>query len=136
MKQLTAEHIEKLTPWLPVQRGNVKLATLNVLNAILYMAAQGCAWRALPERYGPWHTVYTRLNRWAKNGVLEQLFLQLQKRRLVHIEITAVSLDSTSIKVHPDAAGAQKKTDRKPSAAPAADEPPKFIWLPRMSGRP
>jgi hypothetical protein len=46
-----------------------------------------------------------------------------------------VSLDSTIVKVHPDGTGALKKTDRKPSASPAADGPPKFIWLPRMLER-
>ncbi len=54
----------------------------------------------------------------------------------VRIKIEAVSLDSTSIKVHPDGTGALKKTARKPSASPEADGTPRFIWLPRMLARP
>ena len=48
----------------------------------------------------------------------------------------AVSLDSTSVKVHPDGTGALKKTAHKPSVSPAADGTPRFIWLPRMLVRP
>ena len=55
---------------LPVQRGNVRLNNLQVLNAVLYVAEQGCKWRGLPKRFGRWHTIYMRMNRWSKNGVL------------------------------------------------------------------
>ena len=74
--------------------------------------------------------------RWSRNGVLARLFEQMQSQRLVQIHLTAVCLDSTSVKVHPDASGALKKTVRKPSGHPAADETPKFIWSPRMIERP
>jgi len=49
---------------LPTQRGNVSLSNLRVLNAILYVTEQGCKWRGLPTRFGNWHTIYTRMNRW------------------------------------------------------------------------
>ena len=45
---------------MPVQRGNVSLSNLQVLNAILYVAEQGCKWRGLPKRFGRWHTIYMR----------------------------------------------------------------------------
>jgi hypothetical protein len=72
------------------------------------------------------------MNRWAKAGVLDRLFEELQHQQLVRIRIEAVSLDSTIVKVHPDGTGALKKTDRNPLANPEADGQPKFIWLPRM----
>ncbi|AJQ83164.1 transposase ISXoo12 [Xanthomonas oryzae pv. oryzae PXO86] len=53
--------------------------------------------------------MYTRINRWAKSGVLDRMFAQLQTCQIVRIKIEAVSLDSTSIKVHPDGTGALKK---------------------------
>jgi lactam utilization protein B len=46
------------------------------------------------------------VNRWAKAGVLDRMFTQLQKSQIVRIKIEAVSLDSTSVKVHPDGTGA------------------------------
>src|SRR5882762_10093394 len=134
--EITEAQYERIKDALPVQRGNVRLSNLQVLNAVLYVAEQGCKWRGLPKRFGRWHTIYTRMNRWSKNGVLDQIFEQLQREQIVRIKIEAVKMDSTIIKVHPDATGALKKTDPKPSENPAADGPPRFIWLPRMRERP
>ena len=109
---------------------------MEVVNAILYVAEHGCKWRGLPKRFGNWHTIYTRMNRWSKAGVLDRVFEQLQQAQVVRIKIEAVSLDSTSIKVHPDGTGALKKTARRPLANHAVGGTPRFIWLPRMLVRP
>ena len=93
-----------------MQRGNVSLSSLQVLNAILYVVKHGCKWRGLPSRLGNWHTIYTRMSRWSKSGVLDRIFAQLQHSQIARIRIDAVSLDSTSVKVHPDAMGALKKS--------------------------
>jgi transposase len=134
--EITAEQFSRIEPFLPVQRGNVSLSNIEVVNAILYVAENGCKWRALPKRFGNWHTIYTRMNRWAKAGVLDRLFEELQHQQLVRIRIEAVSLDSAIVKVHPDGTGALKKTARKPSAVPEVGGPQRFIWLPRMLGVP
>jgi len=134
--EITAEQYERVKDSLPVQRGNVSLSNLQILNAILYVAEQGCGWRGLPARFGNWHTIYTRMNRWSKNGVLDRVFEELQREQIVRIKIEAFCLDSTSIKLHLDGTGALKKTDLKPSASPEADGTPRFIWLPRMLERP
>lgn len=130
--ELSADQFDRIADVLPRQRGNVSLSNLQVLNAILYVAEQGCKWRGLPPRFGNWHTIYTRMNRWSKAGVLDRLFERLQREELIRIKIEAVSLDSTIVKVHPDGTGALKKTGRSPLEDPAGDGPPKFIWLPRM----
>lgn len=134
--EITQSQFDQIAHCLPVQRGNVRLNNLTVLNAILYVAEHGCKWRGLPPRFGNWHTLYTRMNRWSKSGVLDRVFEQLQRSQLVRIRIEAVSLDSTMAKVHPDGTGALKKTAPKPSASPEADGQPRFIWLPRMLERP
>lgn len=133
--EISAAQFSRIEPFLPVQRGNVSLSNLQVVNAILYIAENGCKWRALPKRFGNWHTIYTRMNRWAKAGVLDRLFEELQHQQLIRVKIEAVSLDSTIVKVHPDGTGALKKTAHRPSADRGADGPPKFIWLPRMLER-
>ena len=133
--EITEEQYRRIEPVLPRQRGNVSLSNLTVLNAILYVAEQGCKWRGLPRRFGNWHTIYTRMNRWSKNGVLDAVFEKLQREQLVRIRVEAVSMDSTIVKVHPDGTGALKKTVPKRSANRAADGAPKFIWLPRMLAR-
>ena len=132
--ELTEAQYRRIEDCLPRQRGNVSHQNLEVLNAILFVLEQGCKWRGLPKRFGNWHTIYTRMSRWSRAGVIERVFERLQREQIIRIKIEAVSLDSTIIKVHPDGTGALKKTGRKPSAARAAAGPPRSIWLPRMPG--
>ena len=132
--EISAEQYARIEDSLPVQRGNVSLSNLQFLNAVLYVTEHGCKWRGLAKRFGKWHTIYTRMNRWSKSGALDRVFEKLQLEQIVRIRIEAFSLDSTSVKVHPDGTGALKKTAPSPSANPAADGLPRFIWLPRMLG--
>jgi transposase len=60
--EITEEQYGRIKYSLPVQRGNVSLRNLQALNAILYVAEQGCKWRGLPKRFGCWHTIYMRMN--------------------------------------------------------------------------
>src|SRR5271156_884943 len=107
--EITEEQYARIKDSLPVQRGNVSLSNLQFLNAVLYVAEHGCKWRGLPKRYGNWHTVYTRMNRWSKSGAMDRVFEKLQVEQIVRIKIGAFALDSTSVKVHPDGRGALKK---------------------------
>jgi transposase len=132
--EISEEQYARIKDCLPVQRGNVSLTNLQFLNAVLYVAEHGCKWRGLPKRFGNWHTIYTRMNRWSKNGTLDRVFEKLQLEQIVRIRIEAFSLDSTIVKVHPDGTGALKKTGPSPSANLAEDGPQRFIWLPRMLG--
>ena len=133
MKEITQEQFQKIERFLPIQRGNVKNENLTFLNALLYIAKNGGTWRDLPEKYGNWNSVYKKFNRWAKNGTLERVFLILQREKIIKMDIKVLSLDSTSCKVHPDAHGALKKTDRNASANPKEDGIPSFMWSPRMT---
>ena len=132
--ELTERQFERIADCLPRQRGNVGMSNLQLLNALLYVVEHGCNWRGLPKHFGNWHTIYTRMNRWSKAGVLDRIFARLQEEQILAIHIEQVCLDSTTVKVHPDGTGARKKTARSPLAAPGADAPPKFIWLPRILG--
>ena len=130
--KITANEFQKIEHLLPVQRGNVRHDNLKFLNAILYVAEHGCKRRGLPADFGNWNSIYKKASRWAKSGVLDRVFAELQKLRIVSIRIERVSLDSTSIKLHSDAHGALKKTADKPSASPVGDGTQSFMWLPRM----
>ena len=132
--EISEEQYARIKDSLPVQRGNVSLSNLQFLNAVLYVAEHGCKWRGLPKRFGNWHTIYTRMNRWSNSGAMDRVFEKLQLEQIVRIRIEAFSLDSTLVKVHPDGTGALKKTDLSQSANRAADGLPRFIWLPRMLG--
>ncbi len=102
--ELTQEQYERIADAFPKQRGNVKVSNRDALNGILHILEQGCKWRALPTRFGPWHTIYMRFSRWAKSGVLTEVFERLQAEQLVDLEV--LGLDSTTVKVHPDGTGA------------------------------
>ena len=130
--ELTQTQYERIAHLFPRQRGNVSLSHLAVLNAILYVAEQGCKWRGLPAYFGNWHTIYTRMNRWAKAGVLDRVFAELQRLDIIRVRVEVMSLDSTVVKAHPDGTGALKKTVPRPSGSRAGAGAPRFIWLPRM----
>ena len=130
--KISKEQYERIADSFPRQRGNVTQDNLQIINAILYVTENCCKWRSLPKEFGNWHSIYTRMSRWSKNGVLDRIFERLQRERLISIKIETLSLDSTTVKVHPDGTGALKKQVHSPSESPEADGQPKFIWLPRQ----
>ncbi|WP_370681991.1 transposase [Comamonas sp. GB3 AK4-5] len=111
---ITRAQFKRIRHLLPKPHGSKLISHYRFLNALAYMVSNGCKWRALPSRFGPWHTVYMRLYRWAHSGVLVQVLNHLQQQRLSQWVVQALSLDSTIVKVHPDGCGAQKKTAPKP----------------------
>lgn len=133
--QITQEQYEKIAKYLPTQRGNVSMTNLQLINAILYVTENGCKWRALPESYGNWHTIYVRMNRWSKNGVLGRVFAALQTEGIIQINTEIVCLDSTFVKVHPDGTGALKKEGSKQLEGRVVGSQRRFIWLPPLTDR-
>ena len=123
--EITEEQYQRIAPLFPVARRKAKLTNLAVLNAVLYLAEQGCKWRGLPERFGPWHTVYMRWWRWNEQGLMVRVFAELPELGLPAEARAVLGLDSTSVKVHPDATGAPKKRGRKPWGNPTADGTPR-----------
>ena len=134
--EITAVPYRLIEHGLPTQRGNVRLSNLRGLNAIVSVTEQGGQWRGRPTRVGSGHTIYTRMHRWSKGGGRGLVFAQVQHAQIVRLTIEAVAVDRTAVTVHPDGTGALNKTARPPSASPAPDGPPRFIWLPRMFARP
>lgn len=108
--KMSKKQFEKIERLLPTARKPAKITNRVFLNALLYMIENGCKWRALPKKYGNWHTIYVKFSRWSKNGTIQQIFEELQKQNIINIQSNFMCLDSTSIKVHPDAAGAKKSS--------------------------
>jgi transposase len=102
--------VKKIVNLFPKQRGNVKVDNSRFPGTIIYICENGCKWRALPGTFGPRHTIYVRINRRTKNGVLERIFQALRKEQITNRRITVVSLDSSSARVHPD----RRRTGRTP----------------------
>nr|WP_033431659.1 transposase [Saccharothrix syringae] len=77
------------------------------LNGTLWRFRTGSGWRDVPERYGPWSTVYPRFHAWAKAGVfrrlMDALIAEAASRGQVGLEL--VGVDSTIVRAHHESAG-------------------------------
>ena len=131
--ELTKEQYKQIEECFPVPRRKPEISNIDALNAALHMLENGCKWRSLPKKYGKWNSVYVRLRRWCKQGVLQKAFLLLQEKGIIETSVKIISLDSTCIKVHPDGAGALKNMENRQSAKQKADGTPNFIWLPHLT---
>ena len=71
---------ERLRPFLPVsdRRCGRWRDPRQVIDGILRQVRTGVHWRDLPERFGPWKTVYERHRRWSADGTWERLLQQVQ----------------------------------------------------------
>lgn len=107
--------IQPLLPNKP--RGVPRADDRRVLNGIFYILRTGSPWRDLPERYGPYTTVYNRFNRWAKAGIWVNIFNALSDRSLESMAF----IDSSIIRAHQHAAGGKKGGRITPLVALVAD---------------
>ena len=100
---LSDEQWERLQAVLPKRKSGPEAirGDRDFVDAVLYRAKTGIPWRDLPERFGPWKTIYNRFDRWAKRGVWKQVFKALQLK----VDKTGSIVDATIVRAHQDAAG-------------------------------
>ena len=98
------ERIKDLLPPENTGEGRPSKSNRIMYNGMLWLDKTGAPWRDLPERFGPWQTVYSRFRLWSKNDVFKDLFEHLS----ADADMQDSSIDSTSCKVHQHAAGAKK----------------------------
>ena len=106
--KLTRKQFAETEHLMPVAGKKSTVWNYQFLCALLYIIENGCKWRALPKKYGKWHTIYMRFSRWSQNGTIQRIFEALQEMNIIDNRTDVLCLDSTGIKVHPDAAGAGK----------------------------
>lgn len=115
------DRIKDLLPGRPGCRGRRARDNRLFVDAVLWIGKTGAPWRDLPERFGDWNSAFRRFSRWAQKGLWEKIFDALQDP-----DLEWLILDSTTVRAHPCAAGAEKKrTGRearrsKPSVGAAA----------------
>ncbi|MFF5369746.1 IS5 family transposase [Streptomyces sp. NPDC013187] len=108
---LTDAEWEQLRPFLPVSNGRCGRWRdhRQVIDGILHRVRTGVQWRDLPERFGPWKTVYERHRLWSADGTWERLLQQVQAAADAAGEIDwAIAVDSTIVRAHQHAAGARR----------------------------
>lgn len=98
----------------PQTMGRPRRDDRQMLNGVLWILCSGAQWRDLPERYGPWKTVYQRFRQWRDDGtfdrILTRLHLCLREDGLMDLDTWMV--DSTTIRATRSASGAVKKGRR------------------------
>lgn len=115
---LSDEEWRLVEPLLPkVGKGKRRVDDRQVINGIFYVLRTGAPWRDLPERYGPYTTVYNRFNRWAKRGVWLRVFEELAQRSPHSLHL----IDSSIVRAHQHAAGGKKGVRITPLAVLVAD---------------
>lgn len=105
--ELTDEQWVRIEGLLPGKKGDPGRTAVDsrlFLEAVLWIVRTGAPWRDLPERFGPWNSVFQRFNRWAKKGVWQRVFEALQD-----LDLEWLMVDATIIRAHLHAAGASKK---------------------------
>lgn len=98
---LTDEQWARLQPLLPRRRPGPKSSDRLFIDAVLYRAKTGVAWRDLPERFGNWKSIYNRFSNWARREWWAEIFKVV---RLDEDEIASI-VDGTVVRAHQDAAG-------------------------------
>lgn len=104
-----------IQPFLPAESASPRAGRpwaehRTIINGMFWVLCSGAPWRDLPERYGPWKTVYNRFNRWSKSGVINIIFNKLLSALDAHgfVDWSATALDGSNIRALKCAAGAQK----------------------------
>lgn len=112
MPELSDAQWNKIKDGLPGQKSHAgRTARDNRLfvEAVYWVARNGGRWRSLPSRFGKWNSVYVRFQRWSKRGIWQMMFNTVA----VNPDNEWLMLDSTIIRAHHCAAGAQKNTVTK-----------------------
>ena len=111
--ELTDQEWEQVASLLPPEKtgkaGRPSKDNRIMLNGMVWIARSGAPWRDLPERYGPWNSVYNRFRKWVDDGILDNIFRVLS----LEAELCELSLDATIVQAHQHSAGAKKGDSKR-----------------------
>lgn len=112
--ELTDEQWAMVEPLIPARAARTGRPASNrriVLNGIFWLLHTGAPWRDLPERFGPWQTIYHHFAKWRREGVfariVEALQIKLDRRGLIDWDLWCI--DGANVRAARAAAGADKK---------------------------
>lgn len=131
--EISDEQFQRIEPLLSGragQRGVTAADNRLFVEGVLWILRTGTPWRDLPAGYGIWSSVYKRYDRWCKKGLWKTVMDALK----TEADAEAIALDSSVIRAHQHAAGAQKKRGsptgpaRRGWAGRGADSAPRSTW--------
>jgi transposase len=103
--------VEPIVPKSAARTGRPAQDRRIVLNGIFWILHTGAPWRDLPERFGPWQTVYHHFARWRREGVFDEIIqclqIRLDDRGLIDWDLWCI--DGANVRAARAAAGADKK---------------------------
>src|SRR3954447_3608175 len=108
------EQISGLIIGRPDQCGSTGRDNRMFVEGVLWIVRTGSPWRDLPEVFGEWNSVFRRFRRWSRKGVWWRIFEAMSNDP----DFDYLIIDSTMVRAHQHAAGAQKGgLTIRPSAA-------------------
>lgn len=106
--QLTDDEWGFVGPYLPVgEYGPYPSRLRQQFEGVIWKFRSGAQWREMPDRFGAWSTVHNRFRQWRDAGVFEALLegLIAEAAKRGRVDLSLVSVDSTTVRAHHDAAG-------------------------------
>ncbi len=107
-RQLTHAQWKFIEPYLPIGRyGPYPERLREQFEGVIWRFRSSGQWREMPAEFGPWATVYGRFRVWRNAGVFTALLegLIAEGARVGRTDLSLVSVDSTTVRAHHDAAG-------------------------------
>src|SRR3954453_21456647 len=104
------DRVKGLLPGQPGQHGGVAEDNRRFLDAVLWIARTGAAWRDLPDRLGNWNSQWRRFDRWAQAGRFAALAALLRDP-----DLDVLILDSTAVR-------ARRRGQKKPDGTGGPEE--------------
>jgi transposase len=116
-------HIEPLCLGKSGDRGKTGTDNRLFIEAVIHVGRTGLPWRDLPKEFGNWNSIYKRFSRWSEAKVWEKIFAAVSEGG----DFELVAMDSTIVRAHQHAHGAQKKRVINALANRVAGPQPKSI---------
>ncbi len=107
-RQLTDEQWQFIEPYIPIgEYGPYPARLRDQFEGMIWRFRSSAQWREVPAEFGPWPTVYGRFRVWRDAGVFAALLegVIAKAARRGDADLSLVSVDSTTVRAHHDAAG-------------------------------
>jgi len=110
--EISDEQYARIEPFLSGREGMPGVTgkdNRQFINGVIWIFKTGAPWRDLPERYGHWKNVHRRFSRWCQKGIFNKIFKELSK----DADMEFLFMDSSIVKAHQHASGAEKKSSNE-----------------------